>query len=208
MQCCCFAHPCASDELSSSLDAIGTLRVDLHLTLYPNDNQGHCSAAWMCSRASWSVTRAHACVCPTCRPGGARCHEGPVEVLMHDRQTNYLLSGGGDGCLRLWEAARVQEAEPPEGSNTVEVKPAVTVALPECSISSGSSSCGSSSSGGSSSGGRACGVRGLVWLDRRTWLVQSEAGALVKVRAPHRAARLQAAAAAAAAAAVLLVWRG
>jgi hypothetical protein len=104
---------------------------------------------------------------------------------MHDTQTNYLLSGGGDGVLRLWETAKVQEAEPPEGSNTVEIKPAVSVDLRGSSSSGGSSSSsagssGSSGGGCSSSSGR--GVRGLVWLDRKSWLVQSEAGALLKVR--------------------------
>lgn len=97
---------------------------------------------------------------------------------MHDTQTNYLLSGGGDGVLRLWEVARVQEAEPPEGSNTVEIKPAVSVDLR--GSSGGSSSSGSSGGGCSSSSFR--GVRGLVWLDRKSWLVQSEAGALLMVR--------------------------
>lgn len=108
-----------------------------------------------------------------CRPGGQRCHDGPVEVLSHDAHINYLLSGGGDGLVRLWEVARIQEAEPPEGSNTVEVKPAVTVAMP-----------GRDGGDGSSSGSSA-GVRGLLRLDSRSWLVQSEAGALYKV-SQHR----------------------
>jgi hypothetical protein len=116
-----------------------------------------------------------------CRPGGVRCHTGPVEVLLHDTQTNYLLSGGGDGLIQLWDVAKVQEAEPPEGSNTVEIKPAVSVTLPTCSSSRNSSSSGRSSSGATRDG--SAGVRGLVWLDRRTWLVQSEAGALFKVNA-------------------------
>lgn len=103
-------------------------------------------------------------------------------MLLHDSQTNYLLSGGGDGLLRLWEASKVQEAEPPEGSSSVEIQPAVTVPLP--GSSQGGSSQGGSDGGcsGSSAGGsNAGGVRGLVWLDRRAWLVQSEAGALFKV---------------------------
>lgn len=106
------------------------------------------------------------------RPAGERCHDGPVEVLSHDADTNYLLSGGGDGLVRLWEVARIQEAEPPEGSNTVEVKPAVTVAMP-------------GRDGGDGSSGSSWGVRGLLRLDSRSWLVQSEAGALFKV-SQHR----------------------
>lgn len=94
-----------------------------------------------------------------------------MEVLSHDADTNYLLSGGGDGLVRLWEVARIQEAEPPEDSNTVEVKPAVTVAMP-------------GRDGGDSSGS-SWGVRGLLRLDSRSWLVQSEAGALYKV-SQHR----------------------
>jgi hypothetical protein len=99
---------------------------------------------------------------------------------MHDTHTNYLLSGGGDGVLRLWETAKVQEAEPPEGSNTVEIKPAVSVDL--CGSSGSSSGISAGSSGGSCSSSSGRGVRGLVWLDRKSWLVQSEAGALLKVR--------------------------
>lgn len=118
------------------------------------------------------------CACASARPGGLRCHDGPVEVLLHDTQTNYLVSGGGDGVIRLWELQRLQHAEPPEGSNQVEVRPAATVALPGSSTGSSGSSGSSGSAGSSSSGG---GVWGLVWLDRRTWLVQSAAGALFKV---------------------------
>lgn len=88
-------------------------------------------------------------------------------MLLHDAQTNYLISGGGDGTLRLWDVAKVQDAEPPEGSNTVALKPAVTVAVQQA--------------GGSSSSRNIGGVRALVWMDSRTWLVQSEAGAVFKV---------------------------
>lgn len=58
------------------------------------------------------------------------CHCGAVEVLLHDAETDYVLSGGGDGWLRLWDMQRLAEAEPAEGSNSVELAPAVSVPLP------------------------------------------------------------------------------
>lgn len=101
------------------------------------------------------------------RPGGLPCHEGGVNVLLHDATTNFVLSGGADGCVRLWELARLQGAQPPEGGGcATEVKPAVTVPLP-----------------GHGNGG--CGVTALVWADPRMWLVQSAAGALLKVGGRH-----------------------
>lgn len=94
------------------------------------------------------------------RPGGAPCHNGPVQVLLHDTQTNYVLSGGGDGVLRLWEAGKLNDAEPGEAGSTCEVKPAAEVPLP----------------------GEGC-PRSVLW-EKRAWLVQSDAGALLRVSVP------------------------
>jgi WD40 repeat protein len=95
------------------------------------------------------------------RPGGAPCHAGPVEVLLHDSQSNYVVSGGGDGMLRLWDAARLADAEPGEGGAPCQVRPAAEVALP----------------------GGGC-PRGLLWQGRSSWLVLSDCGALLRVALP------------------------
>lgn len=95
------------------------------------------------------------------RPGGAPCHAGPVEVLLHDSQSNYVVSGGGDGVLRLWDAARLADAEPGEGGAACQVRPAAEVVLP---------------------GGRC--PRGLLWQGRSSWLVLSDCGALLRVALP------------------------
>jgi WD40 repeat protein len=112
------------------------------------------------------------------RPGGAPCHGGAVEALVHDEATDYVLSGGADGVLRLWEMGRI-DTEPPEaaapgassggggggggsvGAPVVVVKPSAEVVLP--------------------AGVR---VRCLLWLDRRTWLVADDAGGLLRVSVP------------------------
>ncbi|WIA29897.1 hypothetical protein OEZ86_012366 [Tetradesmus obliquus] len=95
------------------------------------------------------------------RPGGAPCHAGPVEVLLHDSQSNYVVSGGGDGVLRLWDAARLADAEPGEGGAACQVRPAAEVVLP----------------------GGGC-PRGLLWQGRSSWLVLSDCGALLRVALP------------------------
>jgi hypothetical protein len=86
------------------------------------------------------------------RPGGAPCHAGAIELLHHDAATNYVLSGGADGVLRLWDYTKLCEAEPAEGCHSAEVKPAAEVALPP-----------------------GCHVKGAVWLKGR-WLVLDERG--------------------------------
>eukprot|EP00879_Flechtneria_rotunda_P013428 GHRR01014020.1.p1 GENE.GHRR01014020.1~~GHRR01014020.1.p1 ORF type:complete len:509 (+),score=176.89 GHRR01014020.1:1264-2790(+) len=95
-----------------------------------------------------------------CRSGGAPCHAGAVQVLVHDTQTNYVLSGGDDGMLRLWDCNKLNDAEPGENDITCEVRPAAEVPLP--------------------AGG---GVRGVLW-DKRSWLVQDTSGALHMVTLP------------------------
>lgn len=64
------------------------------------------------------------------RPGGRPCHDGAVEVLLHHAATNYVLSGGRDGVLRLWDASRLEAAEPEEGGLGCELCPAAELALP------------------------------------------------------------------------------
>ena len=91
------------------------------------------------------------------RPGGLPCHKGAIEVLLHDAQTNYVLSGGADGVLRLWDYSKLMEAEAADNSISAELKPSAEVLLPE--------------------GAR---VRGALWHNGQ-WLVQDEAGILYKV---------------------------
>jgi WD40 repeat protein len=91
------------------------------------------------------------------RPGGLKCHEGSIEVLLHDTQTNYVLSGGADGALRLWDYNKLMEVEAADNSITAELKPSAEVMLP--------------------AGAR---VRGALW-NKGLWLVQDEAGTLYKV---------------------------
>lgn len=114
------------------------------------------------------------------RQGGAPCHSGSVAVLLHDEATNYILSGGADNVLRLWELSRLnvepQEAVGSNGSGggeggsgvggasscqSVEVKPSVEVTLPA-----------------------GVHVRSLLWLDRRTWLVADDAGGILQIKVP------------------------
>jgi hypothetical protein len=107
------------------------------------------------------------------RASGAPCHAGGVEALLLDEATGLLVSGGGDGTLRLWDAAAL-DMEPPEAAGgggggggglavlAVEVAPRAEVALPP--------------------GARA---RGLLALDRRTWLAVDDAGGgIVRVAVP------------------------
>jgi hypothetical protein len=82
-------------------------------------------------------------------------------VLLHDSQSNYVVSGGADGVLRLWDAARLADAEPGEGGAACQVRPAAEVVLP----------------------GGGC-PRGLLWQGRSSWLVLSDAGALLRVALP------------------------
>jgi len=49
-----------------------------------------------------------------CQPAGQPCHAGAVEVLLHSTEVNYILSGGADGVLRLWDFNKINEAEPKE----------------------------------------------------------------------------------------------
>jgi cilia- and flagella-associated protein 44 len=101
------------------------------------------------------------------RPGGVPCHAGAVEAVALDEATGYAVTGGADGVLRVWDAGRLG-AEPGDaaagvgpGPGVVEAAPAAEVALPP--------------------GTR---VRGLLWLDRTTWLVADGAGGLLRVSAP------------------------
>lgn len=114
------------------------------------------------------------------RPGGRPCHCGAVEALVHDEATNYALSGGADGVLRLWEVGCIDAEPQPEqglgksgaaagasapgvaaGMSVLELRPSAEIALPP--------------------GTR---VRCLLWLDRRTWLVADDAGGLLRVAVP------------------------
>jgi hypothetical protein len=44
------------------------------------------------------------------RSNGKRCHDGPVEVLLHDRAAGVILSAGGDGYVRVWDFNQVGKA--------------------------------------------------------------------------------------------------
>ncbi|KAG2482730.1 hypothetical protein HYH03_018361 [Edaphochlamys debaryana] len=57
------------------------------------------------------------------RPGGQPCHDGPVEVLLHDRAASMLLSAGGDGYVRIWDYNAVNDAEPGEEGPSVALTP-------------------------------------------------------------------------------------
>lgn len=35
------------------------------------------------------------------------CHKGPVEVLLHDKATGCIITGGADGWVRLWDFGEV-----------------------------------------------------------------------------------------------------
>ncbi|EFJ51830.1 hypothetical protein VOLCADRAFT_103323 [Volvox carteri f. nagariensis] len=57
------------------------------------------------------------------RPGGKACHDGPVEVLLHDRASGVILSAGADGYVRVWDFNQVNDAEPREDGHSLELKP-------------------------------------------------------------------------------------
>lgn len=52
------------------------------------------------------------------------CHNGQIDVLLHDRASNLIVSGGADGYVRIWDFTRINEAEAGEDSNNVEITPA------------------------------------------------------------------------------------
>ncbi|GIM11863.1 hypothetical protein Vretimale_15319 [Volvox reticuliferus] len=57
------------------------------------------------------------------RPGAKPCHDGPVEVLLHDRASGVILSAGADGYVRVWDFNQVNDAEPREDGHSLELKP-------------------------------------------------------------------------------------
>jgi WD40 repeat protein len=92
-----------------------------------------------------------------CQPGGEPCHAAGVEVLLHNKEVNYILSGGADGVLRLWDFNKLNDADPREMAISCEVRPAVEVTLPDHGH-----------------------IRACLWT-KRTWLVLVDSGALLQV---------------------------
>lgn len=89
------------------------------------------------------------------------CHDGAIQVLMHDHASNVILSGGADGVVRLWSFAKVNEAEAEEDSNHMVISPVDEIVI--------------------APGAR---IKTLLW-ERRHWLIQDEAGALYRVDLPE-----------------------
>lgn len=84
-----------------------------------------------------------------------------ARALHHPALATPAFATRSDGWLRLWDAARLSSLEPPEGSNTIEVEPAVEVLV--------------------APGAR---IKALLQLPgQRSWVLQDEGGALYQVRA-------------------------
>lgn len=80
--------------------------------------------------------------------------------MHHDTNTNCLVTGGGDGMLRLWDLGKISDAVAADGTITCMVKPAAEIAVP----------------------GGGC-VRGLIW-GKRGCYVHTDAGLLFQVCLP------------------------
>ena len=89
------------------------------------------------------------------------CHQGSIKVLLHDRTSNVILSGGDDGIVRLWQFTKINEAEPDEDASTTTITP-----LDELHIAPGAK------------------IKSLLW-ERRQWLVLDESGAIYRVILPE-----------------------
>ena len=98
------------------------------------------------------------------RKDGAPCHAGPIDVLIHDRKANIILSAGADGYVRLWDFVKLNEAEADEDAHTLAITP-----LDEVLVAPGAR------------------VKSLLW-ERRQWLILDEAGALYRVSLPDSGA--------------------
>eukprot|EP00798_Chlamydomonas_sp_ICE-L_P007462 gene7462-603_t len=59
------------------------------------------------------------------RKDGKSCHDGNIQVLMHERTSNTIISGGADGYVRLWDFAAVNDAEPEEDAHDFAIQPAL-----------------------------------------------------------------------------------
>lgn len=94
--------------------------------------------------------------------GSTRCHQGSIDVLLHDAASNMALTAGSDGYVRLWSFTAISSAEPPEDSNTVVLQP-----MAEILIAAG------------------CSIRCLLW-ERGHWLLLDATGALYKVVLPAK----------------------
>ncbi|GLC74134.1 Cilia- and flagella-associated protein 44 [Pleodorina starrii] len=94
------------------------------------------------------------------RPGGKPCHDGPVEVLLHDRATGVILSAGADGYVRVWDFNQVNDAEPREDGNSLDLRP-----LDEVLLAAGAH------------------VMSLLWEGRR-WVAVDRAGRIYVVALP------------------------
>jgi WD40 repeat protein len=89
------------------------------------------------------------------------CHEGSIKVLLHDRASNVILSGGDDGFVRLWQFSKINEAEADEDSSGTTIAP-----MDELHIAPGAK------------------IKSLLW-ERRQWLILDECGALYRVTLPE-----------------------
>ncbi|KAJ9527700.1 hypothetical protein QJQ45_025974 [Haematococcus lacustris] len=94
------------------------------------------------------------------RPGKRPCHDGQVDVLLHDRPSNLVVSGGADGYVRLWDFNVISDAEADEDSHYLAIKP-----VDELLIAQGAH------------------IRSLLW-ERKRWIVLDATGALYRVDLP------------------------
>ncbi|KAL6756288.1 hypothetical protein V8C86DRAFT_2652820 [Haematococcus lacustris] len=94
------------------------------------------------------------------RPGKRPCHDGQVDVLLHDRPSNLVVSGGADGYVRLWDFNVISDAEADEDSHYLAIKP-----VDELLIVQGAH------------------IRSLLW-ERKRWIVLDATGALYRVDLP------------------------
>jgi WD40 repeat protein/phenylpyruvate tautomerase PptA (4-oxalocrotonate tautomerase family) len=98
--------------------------------------------------------------CLVIRQGHPNCHDGRVDVVL--QQNEYFVTGGYDGYIRYWIADVIDNAEPSDDNNVLELKPEVEFHI-----------------------GPGVQIISLIYSEEDFWVVQDAAGALWKVNVTY-----------------------